>query len=104
MQQGDQYAIRINIQNGGVAVTPSDVTGVKVALGSIVHVYPGDLSYDSEGGSWLFPVSQRDTLALQGRVPAQVQLNYGGDPAQIIGSKVKQVVVDASMITEVWDD
>lgn len=104
MQQGDQYAVRISIEKDGQALTPDDVAGVKIDLGSLERRYPGELSFDTDSGMWLFPVSQVETLALSGRIPAQVQVNLGGNPAQIIGSKVSNVIVDASLIRSVWDD
>ena len=104
MQQGDQYAIRVDIKQGGSALEPADVAGVKVQLGDIMREYPdGGLTYDSTLESWLFPVSQAETLALEGTVSAQVQVNLGGEPAQIVGSPVRRVRVDGSIIRQVWD-
>ena len=104
MQQGDQYAVRVDIKQGGEALEPADVAGVKVQLGDIVREYPdGDLTYDSTLESWLFPVTQAETLALEGTVSAQVQVNLGGEPAQIVGSPVRRVRVDGSIIRQVWD-
>ena len=104
MQQGDQYSIRLDIQQDGEPLAPADVTGVKVVIAGIEQRYPdGGLTYDTVIESWLFPITQEQTLALRGMVPAQVQVNFGGNPAQIIGSKVYNVNVSESIIRTAWD-
>lgn len=103
MQQGDQYSICVTIDKDGAALTPADVEGVRVRIGEIERRYPdGGLEYNAEAGVWLFPVTQADTLSMSGTPKAQVQVNFGGTPAQIVGSPVGHVAIDDSVIREVW--
>ena len=105
MQQGDQYSIMLAIQKDGHALTPDDVVGVKVSIAGIEQSYPGNgLTYDETLECWLFPVTQAQTLAMSGQVPAQVQVNLGGNPPQIIGSTVSHAYVNKSIIGGVWGD
>lgn len=104
MQQGDQYQIMVDIQREGTSLLPADVEGIKVELGGIVRRYPGELSYDADLGCWLFPVTQEESLRFDTNVEAQVQVNFGGTPPQIIGSKVRRVLVGTSIIRTVWND
>lgn len=105
MQQGDQYSIQVSLTKGDQPLAPADVEGVKVMLGPIIARYPdGGLTYDDDNDVWLFPVTQEQTLELRGRVAAQVQVDFGGTPRQIISSKVQQVLVDTSIIRSAWND
>lgn len=104
MQQGDQYSIRVCIKKEGVALAPADIVGLKIKVGNIEDSYPaGNISYDSESGKWLFPVTQEQTIALEGVQLAQVQVNFGGNPAQIVGSKVQSAYIDSSVIRSIWN-
>ena len=104
MQQGDQYSIMVSIMSGCDFVTDKDVAGVKIRIGDVTKEYPGELSYDSKSRTWLFPITQAQTNSMKGRAAAQVQVNFGGDPAQIIGSKVRDIFIDNSIIKEPWDE
>lgn len=105
MQQGDQYSIRITIRKEETALAPEDVEGVKVKIGNIEHRYPdGSLTYDTTTEAWLFPVTQEQTLSLLGTQPAQVQVNLGGTPPQIIGSSVQSATINGSVIRSVWNE
>lgn len=105
MQQGDQYSIMFAIKKAGEPLTPDDVEGVRVHIGGIERRYPdGGLDWDAESRTWLFPVSQSETLQLRGLVAAQVQVDFGGSPRQIVGSTVERFRVDESVIRRVWDE
>lgn len=103
MHQGDQYSICVTINKDGSPLAPADCEGVRVRIGSVEQRYPdGDLTY--EDGVWLFPFTQSQTLGMAGAQRAQVQVNFGGNPEQIIGSAVTVVTVDGSVIRKVWAD
>ena len=105
MHQGDQYSILVSINKGGDPLTPAEVEGVKVRIGAEERRYPdGTLTYSADEQAWLFPVTQADTLAMMGMQRAQVQVNFGGTPAQIIGSAIEQVNIDNSVIRSEWDE
>ena len=105
MQQGDQFYLMFEIKQGNTSLAPEDVTGIKAKVGDIECEYPGgDLTYDSGLDVWLFPLTQEDTLAMYPYVKAQVQVNFGGDPPQILGTEVSDVYVSRSIIQDVWDE
>lgn len=104
MLQGDQYSLMIPIMSGCDPITPDMIEGVKIQVGDVVKLYPGDLEYDSKMKCWLYPLTQEQTLGMRGRVTAQVQVNFGGDPAQIIGAKPKDIFIDNSLIKKEWNE
>ena len=105
MQQGDQFSLMIDIKRGDTSLAPEDVEGIKVKLGDVERKYPdGGLTYDDGLDTWLFPVSQEDTLKMDSHVKAQVQVNFGGTPPQILGTEVSDVYVCQSIIKDTWDE
>lgn len=105
MHQGDQYSIVITINSGDEPLTPEDVEGIRIKIGEMERRYPeGTLTYNDQEGAWLFPVTQAETLRMTGMQRAQVQVNFGGTPPQIIGSAVVQVDMDGSVIRKEWSD
>lgn len=104
MHQGDQYSVMIAIDKDGAALTPDGCEGVRVRIGGVEHRYPGTLGFDTETSQWLFPLTQAQTLQMMGTQRAQVQVSFGGNPAQIIGSAVEQVNIDGSVIRREWEN
>lgn len=104
LHQGDQLVLRIPITFNCKPVTPDNIEGVKIRIGDIQHKYPnGELMFDSESKKWLFPLTQEQTLNMQGQVDRMVQLNFGGDPATILSCKVESDKIEKTIIKEVWD-
>ena len=104
VQQGDQYSLPITIRMGDGYVTPDTVTGLRLSVAGIEQRYPGTLDYDAPSNAWLFPLTQEQTLQMQGHVTIQAQANLGGSPAVIIGSGTTSEQVAESIIRSVWDD
>ena len=100
MQQGDQYTIPITVTLGSVPVTDQNVVGLKVQFGDVVKEWPGDITYDD--GSFLYPITQEETMALGGVAPFQVQINT--DNTTILTSDVGTLEVGRSLIMEAWDE
>jgi hypothetical protein len=104
LHQGDQLVLNIPITFNCKPVTPDNIVGVKIRIADIQHEYPdGELMFDSETQKWLFPLTQEQTLKMQGQVDRVVQLNFGGDPATILSSDVETDRISKNIIKEVWD-
>lgn len=107
--QGDQYGIIIPIfrvyrgesENERTPVTPSDVDGVKIKIDKFEEAYPGNLSFDEELNSWIFPLKQEMSLKLYGTRKVQVQIKSGGT---VQSSLAKCIDINNNIIKEVWDE
>lgn len=105
LHQGDQLVLRVSIKYDGAPLTPDMVDGVKVKIGNVQHTYPdGELTYEPYSQRWLFPVTQEQTLAMRRAVEKQVQINFGGTPAEIINSDIITSDIRPTIIKEVWGD
>ena len=105
MQRGDQYSIRIAISKDGQPLAVGGITGLRIKLGDLEDRYPeGTLSYDDVAGVWLFPVTQEQTHAFPETLLAQVQVNFGGNPETIVGSRVQRININNSIIRSTWDE
>ena len=100
MQQGDQYLIPITVTLGSVPVTSENVQGVKVQIGDVAKTWPGEITYDD--GTFYYPITQSESLAIGHVAPFQVQLDTDG--STILTSTVGMMDVDRSIILEVWSD
>ena len=100
MVQGDQYALPITVKTkAGLTITDEDVSKVRIKLGEVDDNYPdGDVTYDSDTGKWLLPLTQEQTLQME-HVRLQVRVVYpNGD---IINSAPQVINVREADIKEV---
>ena len=104
IQQGDQYALMIPIISKGQPVTPRGIKGVQIQVGAKWKYYPGEVMFDSKLKCWLYPLTQDETLKMEKTVPAQVQVNFGGEPEQILGSEKMNIPVNDSIIKREWNE
>lgn len=77
LMQGDARSLYIELlKPGDVVVTPEDVADVEITLGLLTKTYrKGQLSFAD--GVWVFPLSQRETMALKATVQnAQVRVRW----------------------------
>ena len=65
IKQGDQYYLPIYIKSDGSPLDVDDVSEVEFVLGKIIKTYPDEVSYDSEEGAFLFPITQEETFAMR---------------------------------------
>lgn len=95
IMQGDQYHLPIMIESeNGAAVTSEMVQQVVVSVGALVKKYPGELAYDTDAGTWMFPLHQEETLKLPRRVlPVQIRVKFVGAQEEIIGISAEGVEV-----------
>lgn len=99
--QGDAYLIPVLIRQGQTVITDEIASGVKVAIGSTVCKWPnGNLTYAD--GLWYFPLTQKISNSLPaGKADFQVQVKIN---EKIVGTKMRQVEVDGSIIKGEWDE
>lgn len=99
IQQGDQYALAIEIKQGVTVITPDNADDVKIKLGCVTKKYSdGELTFLD--GKWYFPMTQELTLSMcPNRVNIQAQIKQGDN---IYGSDTESVEIDLSIIGEVW--
>ena len=60
--QGDQYAVPITVKRNGAVHTANDIEKLEVIFGGIRKEYPGDIMYHAESETFLFPLSQDETM------------------------------------------
>lgn len=63
--QGDQYAVPITITRNGQVQTSANVSRLEVIFAGMRKLYPGDIVYNPDTMSFLFPLDQNETLALE---------------------------------------
>lgn len=97
--QGDEYLIPVMLRQGDTTITDEIADGVRIAIGTAVCTWPdGTLTYDN--GLWYFPLTQKISYDLpEGKAKFQVQVKING---KIIGTKIKMVEVDGSIIKGEW--
>ena len=99
--QGDAYLIPVLIRQGTTIITDQIATGVKVALSGAVCSWPnGNLTFAE--GLWYFPLTQKISNSLPaGKADFQVQVKIND---KIVGTKIRQVDIDGSIIKGEWDE
>lgn len=101
IMRGDSYNIPINISQNGIAVTPSMVREIEIAIGDAVRKYysRGEVLY--AGGTWYFRLSQDESFALEDSAEVYVRVGYPGSPSDVIGKKAGMIIATESGSTEV---
>lgn len=78
MYQGDQYPVLIYITNQGTYLDLSEINTVEITLHNITKRYPGEVTYDSDTGAFLMPITQEESFSLpiKKRLYAQSRVLY----------------------------
>ena len=100
IKQGDAYSIMISLKDdSGEPITDAVVGSAEVVLGGITKTYPESVTYDAEGGCFIFPITQTESHSLTGILPFQIRLKFlNGD---VIGTSLGTVEVSVSASSEV---
>lgn len=79
MYQGDQYSIPVYITTQGTYLDLSNISKVEITIHNITKEYPGEVSYDSSLGAFLFPMTQKESFSMpiKKRLYAQARILYG---------------------------
>ena len=100
MMQGDDRTLCIELLlPGDVVVTPDDVADVEITIGLISKTYrDGQVTFMND--VWLFPISQRETLALRNTVQkAQVRVRWHS--GEVEGVSLGRIYIDESLSRKV---
>lgn len=95
--QGDSYYIPIKLKVNGEYINIDDVQRIEFSFGSLKKYYEGDVEYDGE--SFLFPLSQEETIAFQGPQQLEVRVKFTDDT--VVGKLYGKVEVMYGLSTEV---
>jgi hypothetical protein len=97
--QGEQYAVEIVLENGGVEITPYNSDDVKIKLGDYEKKYSaGELTY--QNNAWNFPITQEMSLSWgSGKIDLQGQYKSSNN---IYNTEIYKVQVDTSIIDDTW--
>ena len=96
MMQGDARTLCIELLlPGDVVVTPADVADVEITIGLLSKTYrDGQVSFMND--VWLFPISQRETLALRNTVQkAQVRVRW--PTGEVEGAPLGRIYIGESI-------
>jgi len=76
--QGDQYSIPIYITSQGTYLDLSEISAVEITLHNITKKYPGEVTYDSNSGAFLMPITQKESFSMptKKRLYAQARILY----------------------------
>lgn len=119
MQQGDQYALPVQITNSsGTVLTPNNCYDVKIQVGDLEEksYRAGEIFWKAnpidepeegeevvETGYWCYPLSQEETLTLDTATQVQAQVKFVDNT--IIGTPVQKLRVGYSIIqTAEWPE
>lgn len=99
--KGESYSVAFMLKDNGEPITPETVQGVRIALGNQIATYPdGNLTFSNEDNTWRFPMSQKNTLSIQGKVmDYQAQVKIG---TEIFSCKMQKITMDETMFRKEW--
>ena len=99
--KGASYSVAFRLKDNGTLITPETVQGVRIALGNQIATYPdGSLTFNSEDNTWRFPMSQKNTLSIQGmEMDYQAQIKIGNE---IFPSKQQKIKMEETMFRKEW--
>lgn len=98
LMQGNTYRMPIKLIMRGVALSPEDVSLIEFTLGKIVKRYPDEIFY--ENGSFVLPLSQKETFILDGVIQYQARVLFA-DGETVKSTRVMKGNVRASISKEV---
>lgn len=100
--QGDQYPLKFKVTNGDMVITPNNISGIKMKFGGKTYTYPSSMSYDTASKMWVIQLTQTNSIAMNGCIDGEVQVNFGGTPPIIKSSPIKYFTVEDGLFKEAW--
>lgn len=78
MYQGDQYPVPVYITSQGTYLDLSEISTVEITLHNITKRYPDEITYDSDMGAFLMPITQEESFSfpVKKRLYAQSRVLY----------------------------
>lgn len=77
--QGDSYLVPIKLKIDGQYINLEDVKKIEFTFGDLKKYYTGEITYDENSNSFLFPLSQEETIAFQGPQQLEVRVKFIDD-------------------------
>lgn len=100
MMTGDSCNLPIKIFIASGQANASDFTDVEVHVGHVRKtLYGGEITFDTESGAFLVPLTQEETFSLRGRQKINVRCKFPG--GNVIGADLGTVVFEPSLSKEV---
>ena len=87
IMQGDAYKIPFILYNDSTKITSDMVSKVEIVIGTMNKTWPEDIEYSE--GEFLFPLTQAESIAMQGKQPAQVRIKFTG--GTVIGARLPPI-------------
>ena len=96
IHQGDQYYLPITITNDNILITPDNIDDIRIKVGGVIKKYSNNtLLFENE--TWLFPITQKNSLKWKGPTDCQIQYKQNDN---IITSDIYTIIVDSSMFDD----
>lgn len=103
VHKGEQFSMPFDVKIENQKVTPSNIDGLRIQVGNrLCHWPDGELEYDTESETWLYPLTENQSIDLQaGQRKAEVAVKIGDT---ILKTGVICITVQDSIIMERWGD
>lgn len=100
MMAGDSCKLPIKILTANGVGNASAFTDVEVHIGHVRKtLYGGDITFDTENGTFLVPLTQEETFSLRGKQKINVRCKFpGGD---VIGVDAGSIIFEPTLSKEV---
>ena len=96
IQQGDQYYLPFIIENDSSSISPEDIDDIRIKVGNVIKKFSSnELLYEND--TWLFPITQKNSLNWKGPVKCQIQYKKNNN---IITSEEYTIYVKTSMFND----
>ena len=80
--QGDAYQLPVTLKDENGLINVDLISAVEFRFGDIRKVYPNEVTYDSDRGVFLVPLTQTDTFSLKNdpvECQARIKFQSSGD-------------------------
>ena len=103
IMQGDSYKLSIQLCKADKSnLTPTDVNYVEISIGRLTkNSKNGAVTYDSENGLWLFPLTQEEAFNMYPGTPVKAQARVKWLSGDVEGIDLGMVSVYESISKEV---
>lgn len=92
IKQGDSYSLPIAVTLNGGNLNIKEIETVEICLGKVRKLYPGEVSYDSENGEFLVPLTQKDTMKMPAGRYMELDVRFKFVTGEVIGLKEKEQI------------
>lgn len=94
IKQGDAFALPIRISVDGEPLTARDLVLIRsvefMISEDIRKVYPADVTFDSETGVFLVPVTQQETFALEEGQQIRLDVRVAFSGGDVVGTRTME--------------